>query len=117
MKKPEVAHEKIMDLKQLLQRIAVWRFQNYKIIFTNGCFDLLHRGHTWLLNKTSALEDRSIVIVGLNSDDSVRRLKGEKRPVNNIEDRSYVLSSLYAVDAITVFEEDTPIKLINAIKP
>ena len=117
MKKPDFINEKIVDLKILLQRITVWRFQNNKIVFTNGCFDILHKGHAWLLNKASGLEDKTILIIGLNSDDSVKRLKGENRPVNKIDDRAYILSSLYAVDAVIIFEEDTPIELIKMIRP
>jgi D-beta-D-heptose 7-phosphate kinase/D-beta-D-heptose 1-phosphate adenosyltransferase len=117
MRKPEIIDEKIVEIKKLLQKIMVWRLQNYSIVFTNGCFDILHKGHAWLLNKSSALEDKTILIVGLNSDDSVKRLKGENRPVNNLHDRSYIISSLYAVDAVIVFEEDTPYEIIKMIKP
>ena len=85
------------------------------IVFTNGCFDILHAGHVSYLKQAAALGD--VLIVGLNSDDSVRRLKGYDRPVNNVNDRAAVLGALECVDYITVFDEDTPYDLINVIKP
>jgi len=117
MKKNETILEKISDEKSLLKKLSVWRFQNKKIIFTNGCFDILHKGHTWLLNKTCGLADNAILIIGLNSDVSVKKLKGESRPINNVNDRAFLLASLYAVDAVIIFEEDTPDLLIKMIKP
>ena len=86
-----------------------------KIVFTNGCFDILHAGHTDYLTRAKKLGD--ILVIGLNSDDSVRRLKGESRPVNNQDDRAIVLSALISVDYVVVFEEDTPYELIKMIKP
>lgn len=86
-----------------------------KIIFTNGCFDVLHRGHLELLRYCKSLGDR--VIVGLNNDESVKRLKGESRPVNNQEDRQFFLKSLKYVDEVILFSEDTPYNLIKSIKP
>lgn len=88
--------------------------QSKKVIFTNGCFDVLHRGHVELLKYCSSYGS---VIVGLNSDKSVRRLKGEKRPVNNQEDRKFMLESLIFVDKVIVFDEDTPYNLIERIMP
>tara|TARA_R100000664_G_C2649350_1_gene70706 strand:+ start:116 stop:508 length:393 start_codon:yes stop_codon:yes gene_type:complete len=85
------------------------------IIFTNGCFDILHRGHIELLRFCKGNGDT--VFVGLNSDSSVKRLKGEKRPINNQNDRKLMLESLRYVDKVFVFEEDTPYNLINKIKP
>tara|TARA_B100000963_G_scaffold345570_1_gene349784 strand:+ start:870 stop:1262 length:393 start_codon:yes stop_codon:yes gene_type:complete len=85
-----------------------------KLIFTNGCFDILHKGHISLLEYCKSL---GTVIVGLNSDSSVRRLKGSKRPVNNERDRKYFLESLKYVDKVFIFEEDTPYDLITKIKP
>ncbi len=85
------------------------------IVFTNGCFDLLHPGHIYLLEQAKSLGD--ILIVGLNSDDSVKRLKGEKRPIYSQTERAYMLSSLSCVDFIVVFEEDTPYSLIKSLKP
>ncbi len=85
------------------------------IVFTNGCFDILHAGHVRYLNQAKALGD--ILIIGLNSDDSVRRLKGESRPVHSEQDRAFVLLGLKAVDAVVVFNEDTPLNLIETILP
>ncbi len=92
-----------------------WRFKKKKIVFTNGCFDILHRGHVEYLAKAAELGDK--LIIGLNTDSSVRRLKGENRPVNNEEARAILLSSLIFTDKIILFEEDTPLQLINLIQP
>jgi len=86
-----------------------------KVVFTNGCFDILHLGHITYLQKAKQLGD--ILIVGVNTDDSVRRLKGPTRPVNTDYDRAVVLSALKSVDYTVLFKEDTPLNLINAIKP
>ena len=86
-----------------------------KLVFTNGCFDIIHRGHIELLKYCKTLGDE--VIVGLNSDDSVRRLKGETRPINLANDRKAVLEAISCVDKVVVFEEDTPYNLIKNIKP
>ncbi len=92
-----------------------WRFKKKKIVFTNGCFDILHRGHVEYLAKAAELGDK--LIIGLNTDSSVRQLKGENRPVNNEEARAILLSSLIFTDKIILFEEDTPLQLINFIQP
>ncbi|NUM80524.1 D-glycero-beta-D-manno-heptose-7-phosphate kinase, partial [bacterium] len=88
---------------------------NKKIVFTNGCFDILHRGHITYLNQAKALGD--ILVVGLNSDESVRRLKGPRRPINSAEDRAQVLAALSCIDLIVPFSEDTPINLIWQVRP
>lgn len=85
------------------------------LVFTNGCFDIIHRGHIEYLNDAKALGD--FLLIGLNSDSSTKRLKGETRPVNNEYDRAFVLSNLKSVDAVIVFEDDTPYNLIKSIKP
>lgn len=85
------------------------------VVFTNGCFDVLHRGHVTLLERARAMGD--LLVVGINSDDSVRRLKGEGRPLNAARDRALVLLALRSVDFVTVFEEDTPIETIEALEP
>lgn len=90
-------------------------FQGKKVVFTNGCFDILHRGHLMYLNEARALGDE--LIIGLNSDQSVKRLKGEDRPVNGEDDRLYMLENLKAVSKVFIFEEDTPYDLIDAVKP
>ncbi len=110
------AEEKIVaDGRDLDAQLREWRKQGQKIGFTNGCFDILHPGHVKLLTAARAACDR--LIVGLNSDASVRRLKGESRPVQNERARAEVLAALEAVDLVALFEEDTPINLITRIKP
>ncbi len=106
---------KILPLVPALDRIASWRQRGDRIGFTNGCFDLIHPGHVALLAKSRAACDR--LIVGLNDDNSVRRLKGETRPIQNEASRAAVLASLESVDLVVLFAEDTPIALIGAIKP
>lgn len=85
------------------------------LVFTNGCFDIIHRGHITYLTEAKKLGD--YIIIGLNSDSSVKIIKGESRPVNNETDRAYVLENLKPVDGVIIFEEDTPYNLIDAIKP
>tara|TARA_B100001971_G_scaffold213155_1_gene245538 strand:- start:127072 stop:127521 length:450 start_codon:yes stop_codon:yes gene_type:complete len=86
-----------------------------KVVFTNGCFDILHKGHVTYLNEAKSCGD--ILVVGLNSDASVKRLKGETRPVNNEQDRKFVLENLKAIDFVFIFEEDTPLNLIKEVSP
>lgn len=104
---------KILSRDELLRRHS--RPRQERLVFTNGCFDLLHRGHVEYLSAARSLGDR--LVVGLNSDDSVFRLKGEGRPVSGEADRAYVLAGLEAVDAVTLFDEDTPWSLISALLP
>jgi D-glycero-beta-D-manno-heptose 1-phosphate adenylyltransferase len=92
-----------------------WRYKNKKTVFTNGCFDILHRGHIEYITKAATLGN--IVIIGLNTDSSVKRLKGEKRPINEEYSRALMLASLRYVDAVVMFDEDTPFDLIEAIQP
>jgi D-beta-D-heptose 7-phosphate kinase/D-beta-D-heptose 1-phosphate adenosyltransferase len=106
---------KVMPRAQALDLVECWRRQGLRIGFTNGCFDLLHPGHVSLISRARAACDR--LVVGLNSDGSARRLKGPTRPIQRELARSAVLASLAAVDLIVVFEEDTPIELIRAIRP
>lgn len=110
----EQAH-KICDLAQLLLKTNAWKAQNQKIVFTNGCFDLLHAGHVTYLEAAKKRGDK--LILGLNTDRSVSALKGPTRPVVNENDRARVLAALQSVDAVILFDEDTPLNLINAIKP
>jgi len=107
--------EKILPLERLLSRVTAWRWAGERIVFTNGCFDILHIGHIRLLEQARRKGDH--LIVGLNSDASVRRLKGPSRPIVTAAERSRVLAALTAVDAVVVFEEDTPLPLIEAIRP
>lgn len=106
---------KIMGLKELLLRLNNDKLLNKKIVFTNGCFDILHKGHVTYLKQAKELGD--ILVMGLNSDASVKRLKGESRPVNSEMDRAEVLSALESIDYITIFDEDTPFELIKAVEP
>ncbi len=107
--------QKILSAQNLQQTLFLWRFKNNKIIFTNGCFDLLHDGHLTLL--TQAKDFGGKLIVGINSDASVKRLKGESRPIKNEPSRMLQLAALQMVDGVILFEEDTPLNLINEIKP
>jgi len=107
--------DKIVDRKRLSEQVAQWRARGLSVGFTNGCFDLVHPGHISLLEQADAVCDR--LIVGLNSDASVVRLKGAGRPVQDATARARVLASLAAVDAVVVFDEDTPIELIREIRP
>jgi rfaE bifunctional protein nucleotidyltransferase chain/domain len=86
-----------------------------KIVFTNGCFDIIHKGHVTYLNEAKKLGD--LLVIGLNSDASVKRLKGPERPINNEQDRLYVMSQLKPVDFVEIFTEDTPLNLIKSIQP
>jgi D-beta-D-heptose 7-phosphate kinase/D-beta-D-heptose 1-phosphate adenosyltransferase len=106
---------KIIDLATLKRRILAWRIKDEKVVFTNGCFDLLHPGHVDYLEKAHQLGNR--LIVGLNSDASVRKLKGESRPLVPQDARARVLAGLSSVDAIIFFDEETPESLIQELKP
>ncbi|MBO7082270.1 MAG: D-glycero-beta-D-manno-heptose 1-phosphate adenylyltransferase [Bacteroidales bacterium] len=99
----------------LTSLLSTWRAQGLRIVFTNGCFDLLHRGHVEYLAKASDKGD--VLVVGLNTDASVRRLKGESRPINDETARATVLASLNCIDAVVLFDEDTPYELIKAVHP
>lgn len=110
------SERRVMDLPALQRLIAIWRMKGDRIVFTNGCFDILHRGHATYLEQAAALGNR--LIVGLNSDASVRRQqKGPERPLNDQESRARVLAALRCVDAVTIFDADTPLDLITAIMP
>ena len=103
----------ISQLSTLNSQLSHW--QGLKVVFTNGCFDILHRGHVEYLSKASDMGD--VLVVGLNTDASVKRLKGESRPINDEQARALVLASLGFVDAVVLFDEDTPYELIKAIRP
>ncbi len=104
-----------MKNSELIEKAAEWRAAGKKIAFTNGCFDIIHAGH--IASLTEAAKHGDILIVGLNSDSSTRRLKGENRPINDEQSRALVLASLMMVDAVTLFSEPTPRDLIVALKP
>ncbi len=104
-----------MTASELMDARRAWKASGERVVFTNGCFDLLHVGHVRYLNAAKALGDR--LVVGLNSDASVRRLKGPDRPVTPEDERAEVLAALASVDAVTLFEEDTPLELITSVTP
>ena len=106
---------KLLTSETLTVQADIWRANKQKIVFTNGCFDILHAGHIALLERAKSLGD--VLIVGLNSDVSVKRLKGEARPIHDQNARAQVLMSLRCVDAVTIFEDDTPIETIRALRP
>jgi len=107
--------DKLLTEDALLAQVGRWRAQGRRLVFTNGCFDVLHSGHVRYLEQAAALGD--VLIVAVNSDDSVRRLKGASRPVNRLEDRMRLLAGLTSVDAVVAFGEDTPERLVCAIRP
>ena len=115
MKKVDAIPEKIFSSHQIVQRVMQWRLMGKKIAFTNGVFDILHEGHIFSLSQSA--KEGDCLIVGLNSDASTKRLKGEGRPVNDQQSRALVIASLVMVDAVVIFEEDTPLELITSIMP
>lgn len=106
---------KINDLPSLKNRVDAWKSAGKKVVFTNGVFDLLHIGHITYMAKAAELGDK--LIIGLNADASVKRLKGDSRPVNDQTNRAALLAALFFVDGIVVFEEDTPLNLITTLLP
>jgi D-beta-D-heptose 7-phosphate kinase/D-beta-D-heptose 1-phosphate adenosyltransferase len=115
MKRADLISQKIIPFSMIAQRVSQWRVLKKTIAFTNGVFDILHPGHIFSLSR--AAKEADYLIVGLNSDASVKRLKGESRPLNAQDSRALVLASLVMVDAVVIFEEDTPLELINLIIP
>ena len=111
----EAIQSKIQNWAVLQQTISRWKAAGEKIVFTNGCFDILHFGHIHYLAEAKALGDR--LVVGVNSDRSVKRLKGKNRPIKDEKTRLHLLAAMECVDAVVVFEEDTPLKLIKIILP
>jgi rfaE bifunctional protein nucleotidyltransferase chain/domain len=106
---------KILNAEQLQKKLVLWRLKNEKIVFTNGCFDILHPGHIKVLTEASEFGDK--LIVGLNADSSVKALKGNGRPIMNENDRALLLAALHVVDAVVLFSEETPKNLIETIIP
>lgn len=115
MQKLQWIQRRIYSREALARECNIWRSIGKKIVFTNGCFDILHHGHLDLLARAAALGD--ILIVGLNTDASVQRLKGPDRPVTNEADRAFQVASLLVTDAVCLFDEDTPEALIHTIRP
>ena len=108
-------NSKIYSLDTLTTQVEQWKEKGNKIVFTNGCFDIIHRGHIEVLARTADLGDK--LVVGLNSDQSIQELKGEDRPIIDGQSRAILLAALSFVDAIVLFSEDTPLKLISALLP
>lgn len=106
---------KLVDLQTASQAAETWRSEGKRVVLTNGCFDLMHPGHVHILNKAKSEGDH--LIVALNSDPSVRRLKGDARPIQDAVSRALMIASVKDVDLITIFEEDTPAEVIKAIRP
>ena len=115
MKHLEKIYDKISNRESLADKLNLWRKEGKMIVFSNGCFDILHRGHVEYLSKAADLGD--CLVIGLNTDDSVKRLKGPSRPVNDERARAVVLAALEFVDAVIFFEEDTPYNLIKYVQP
>ncbi len=111
----ERIQDKIVNRDTLARMVAGWKVKGEKIIFTNGVFDILHQGHIKLLLEAAELGAK--LVLGLNADASVKRLKGESRPINDEQSRALIMASQSFIDAVCLFEEDTPLELIQAIKP
>lgn len=105
----------IIEVKDIKKTTEEFKNNGKKIVFTNGCFDILHRGHAEYLEQAKSLGD--LLVVGVNSDESVKRLKGDDRPINNESDRAFMLDKLKPVDLVTIFTEDTPFNLISEVIP
>lgn len=115
MENLEIIKAKIFNKESLKRELAIWRFKNKKIVFTNGCFDILHLGHIDYLSKAKDFGD--VLVIGLNTDNSVSRIKDEHRPVTDENARAMILASLHFVDALILFDEDTPYNLIKQVQP
>lgn len=115
MKNTDVISQKIYTLSGIVHKITQVRLTGTTVSFTNGCFDILHRGH--IASLSQAASAAAFLVVGVNSDASTKRLKGEGRPVNDEQSRALILASLIIVDAVVIFDEETPLELIKAIKP
>ena len=111
----EIIESKIYKQDQIIQLLSSWQSKDEKIVFTNGCFDVIHVGH--LLNLSQSADLGTKLIIGLNTDASVKRLKGPKRPINNEYNRALILAGFSFVDAVIYFDADTPYELIKSIKP
>lgn len=115
MEKIEFIRSKILSAEIIDRKLAYWHFKDQKIVFTNGCFDLMHLGHIDYLAKAADFGD--VLFIGLNTDSSVRKLKGINRPINDQNARAMVLASLNFVTAVMLFDEDTPYELIKKVQP
>lgn len=111
----DLIQSKIFNSESILDQVQQWKSEGFKIVFTNGCFDLLHLGHVHYLAQAATLGDK--LILGLNSDASIKRLKGASRPIKDLENRQYILAGLQSIDAVVPFDSDTPFDLIKSILP
>lgn len=115
MKQIAAIEQKIYTISQLVKQVTIWRNLNKTVAFTNGCFDILHEGHIFSLSQAASEAD--YLIVAVNSDASIRKLKGDDRPINNQQSRALLLANLCIVDAVIIFEEETPLSLISSLIP
>ncbi|MDA3867233.1 MAG: D-glycero-beta-D-manno-heptose 1-phosphate adenylyltransferase [Salinivirgaceae bacterium] len=115
MKQQEILDNKIHTKESIAALLSIWNFKEQKIVFSNGCFDILHRGHIEYLAKAADLGHK--LVIGLNTDASVRKIKGPQRPLQDEQSRSILLAALHFVDAVILFDEPTPYELIKAIQP
>lgn len=115
MKKSDTLKERIFSREELAQEIKRLRLKSKTIAFTNGVFDILHEGHIAVLAEAASFAD--VLVVGINSDSSVKKLKGDSRPVNSQDSRALIIASLIMVDAVVIFDEETPLELIKMIQP
>jgi len=111
----EIINSKIYTPERIIHQLSVWRFKDRKIVFTNGCFDILHQGHIDYLSKAADLGH--VLIIGVNNDASTRNLKGPSRPINDEYSRAMILAALHFTDAVILFDEATPYNLIKYIQP
>lgn len=115
MDQSDIIRQKIYNQENISEILAYWKFKSKKIVFTNGCFDIIHRGHIEYLAKAASMGD--VLMIGLNTDASVRRLKGEGRPVQDQYSRALILASFFFIDAVVFFDDDTPANLIETVQP
>jgi D-glycero-beta-D-manno-heptose 1-phosphate adenylyltransferase len=115
MRNPSKIESRVLSISDAVNKVKDWKEKGKTIAFTNGCFDLLHRGHIYSLNQ--AAKEADYLIVGLNSDSSTKNLKGEGRPINDEESRALLLASLVMVDGVVIFNEETPLELIKQLMP
>ena len=111
----DIIQNKVLNYYTLNHQLGLWRFMDKKIVFTNGCFDILHLGHIDYLCKAAGLGD--VLLVGINSDKSVSNIKGPQRPINDEKQRSLVMASLHIIDRVIIFDEATPYELIKIVQP
>lgn len=115
MKRADTLPAKIMNWDEAIKRMSQWRLLGKKVAFTNGCFDILHRGH--IASLSDAAKEADFLIVAINSDESTKRLKGPTRPINDEQSRALVMASLAMVDGVVIFDQDTPLEIIKQLKP